>query len=79
MLLLILILIVLLMGFESHVGRTLESICKNINKRNQPLRAPSSAGRRGSDASRRGKKGLKSSRDKTDGAYRSGEGEEEPG
>ena len=31
------------------------------------------------DASRRGKKGLTSSRDKKEGAYRNGEGGEEPG
>lgn len=33
---------------------------------------------RQSDASRRGKKGLKSSRDKNEGMHRGGEGEEEP-
>ena len=58
LLLLIVVLIELVLGFESYVGGTFDFFCEIINQRNQLLgEAPSSVGRRNSmrvDEARKG-------------------------
>ena len=53
---LLLLVIDLVLGFESHVGRTFEFLCKK-GKMNQLLKAPSSVGRRNSMRIDEGRKG----------------------
>ena len=57
------LLVLLILEFESHRRDCSIFFQKKKRKRDQLLRAPT-VGRRQFDASRRGKKGLKSSRDK---------------
>ena len=73
----------LVLELETHVWVNLLSliVAKQKNKRNRRrlLRAPIAAWVEAQfDASQRGKKELKSSRDKNESTRRSGEGREEP-
>ena len=68
-----LILLALVLEFESHRDEILTKFAKK-KKKDQLLRTPSSVGRHSSTRSRRGKKMLDSSRDQNGGTYRSGEG-----
>ena len=70
------LLLVLVLEFESHVGPTFEFICQKTKE--STVESALERGQEQFDASRRGKKGLRSSRDKNEDTCRGGEGGEGP-
>ena len=68
----------LVLGFESHVGRTVQSVCKNNKKRNQLLKARSSVGRCDSMRVNEGRRGRSILEIKFPDTCRGGERGEEP-